>query len=275
MPDRLVDIPALLRHITTVLHERNHEQRLYPGGVSGSAASSAVMFLLGRQCGGGRPASEPCVILNKRSQKMKQPGDLCFPGGRIAPRLDPVLAKVLTLPLFPLYHWAKWPVWRDKRPRQAGRLTLLLATGLREGLEEMRLNPMGVEFLGPLPSQELVMFRRVIYPMAGWVKRQRHFFPNWEVEKIVHVPLRSLLDPGSYACYRLHFDTAGKGENGKPNDYPCFVYQDQGEREVLWGATYRIVMVFLDLVFGFRPPDMRGLPVVSGSLGADYYNGAG
>ena len=89
-------------------------------------------------------------------------------------------------------------------------MALLFATSLRESFEEMRLNPMGVKFLGPMPSTSLVMFRRVIYPLVGWLKRQKHFFPNWEVEKMVYIPLEELLRGERYACYRITFV---EGEN--------------------------------------------------------------
>ena len=80
-------------------------------------------------------------------------------------------------------------------------MALLLAASLREGLEEMRLNPLGVEFLGALPLQRLVMFKREIYPFVGWVGRQRRFFPNWGVTDIVYIPLGTFLDPKRYARY--------------------------------------------------------------------------
>ena len=139
----------------------------------------------------------------------------------------------------------------------------------------MRLNPFRVKFLGPLPSQQLVMFRRVIYPMVCLISRQKRFFPNWEVDKIVRIPLRNLLNPGSYACYRLCLESGKESpQKGRTQDFPCFLHEDHDEKEVLWGATYRIVMVFLDLIFGFRPPDTRSLPVVLGSLNENYYGGA-
>ncbi|HSM74653.1 MAG TPA: hypothetical protein VK852_08460, partial [Desulfobacterales bacterium] len=79
------------------------------------------------------------------------------------------------------------------------KIALLLAAALREGFEEMRLNPLGVEFLAPMQAQRLVLFQRVIYPLVGWVPRQRRFIPNWEVDKIVRIPLAALLDPVNYA----------------------------------------------------------------------------
>ena len=275
MSDLLRDSPALINHITAVLHERNQGEHVYPRCISGSLTTSAVLFFLSLHCVDTGSVPEPCVLLNKRSQKVKQPGDLCFPGGSIAPRLDQQIARLVTLPLFPLARWPHWPGWRDQRPRQARRLAILFATSLRESFEEMRLNPFVVKFLGPMPSQSLQTFHRIIYPMVGWISGQKRFLPNWEIEKIVHIPLRNLLSPDYYGCYRLHFETRSENkQKEEQRDYPCFLHQTRSEREVLWGATYRIVMGFLDLVFGFKPPDVRSLPVVYGSLNKNYYNGA-
>jgi hypothetical protein len=43
--------------------------------------------------------------------------------------------------------------------------------------------------------------------------------------------------------------------------------------EVLWGATYHIVVLFLELVFGFQPPDVSGMPCIPGLLDEGYMNG--
>jgi hypothetical protein len=136
----------------------------------------------------------------------------------------------------------------------------------------MRLNPLGVKFMGPLPSQELMMFGRILYPLVGWIKRQKHFFPNWEVEKIVYVPLKNLLKPENYVCYRLCF--LGRNEREGPvQDFPAFLHRGKQGDEVLWGVTYRIVTVFLKMVFGFEPPPMNTLSVVCGTRGENYYDG--
>jgi hypothetical protein len=111
--------------------------------------------------------------------------------------------------------------------------------------------------------------------MVGWIGRQRRFRPNWEVEKIVHIPLNRLLEPENYARYRLHFDTSQRDDlQGRAQDFPCFVHKDDSEVEYLWGATYRIVMVFLDIIFGFEAPSMERLPLVHGSLNQGYLNGS-
>ena len=271
MRDPITDPRALMERISDALHEKSLGAGGFPEDVFLSPMTSSVLFLLGGHCNG---SSEPCAIFNKRSFRVRQPGDLCFPGGRVAPRLDFLLSKILKSPLSPLGRWRFWPYWRDHQREQANRLSLLLATSLRESVEEMRLNPFGVTFLGPMPSEDLLLFRRVLYPMVAWVHRQKHFLPNWEVEKIVYIPLRELLNPESYACYRLHFKGVGqKGQEGYVQDFPCFRLQNEREEEVLWGATFRIVMSFLEKVFGFSAPSMDSLPIIYNTLDERYWNG--
>jgi len=262
--------PWLIKHITHRLYACNSRQSVFPADGIDWQNASAVLFLLGRHPPKGRLAGEPCLILNKRSVNVRQPGDLCCPGGRVSRRLDAGLAILLKLPIWHLARWPHWPRWRKTRLRDVKRLRLLLATGVRESIEEMRLNPFGLKFLGPLPAQLLVMFQRVIYPMVVWVSGQKRFYPNWEVEKIVYIPLRELLNSAHYARYRLRFE-AQTGA-AQVNTFPCFRYAQGNKEEVLWGATYRITAVFLDYVFGFVPPDLNSLPEIHGSLSRSYLN---
>lgn len=118
------------------------------------------------------------------------------------------------------------------------------------------------------------MFRRIILPLVGWLPRQRRFLPNWEVERLVSIPLGEMLSPGSYACYRLTFEPSRDALPGSQTmDFPCFVYQDRGREEILWGATYRIAMAFLKQVFNFSPPPVDALPVIRSRLSRDYSTG--
>ena len=183
-------------------------------------------------------------------------------------------AKLLHLPGSPLKRWPYWSLWRSRQQHQAGELAVIFAASLRESFEEMRLNPLGVKLLGMLPSQQLVMFHRIIYPLVCWIPRQKRFRPNWEVEKIVYIPLRNLLDSKNYARYRLNFERIpGQGQNPDGHDFPCFVHRDGDETENLWGATFRITMAFLEVVFEFKPPDMDSLPIVNGTLDKNYLTG--
>jgi hypothetical protein len=270
---RLLREPSLLkRHIIGVLdsYARGHAGDVEPD--PDSTVISAVLFLLGQ--GNCRPNPErgPCLVLNKRSDKVKQPGDLCCPGGGINQRTDRILARLLGLPLSPFRRWPLWGRWQRRNTNGARQLALLLAASLREGLEEMRLNPFGLEFLGPMPSQRLVLFKREIYPLVGWINRQKTFYPNWEVERVVYIPLKELLDSTRYARYQLEIETK-TGRMPYDREFPCFVHRQNGDSEILWGATFRIAMVFLALVFGFSPPDFAAMPVVKGTLDETYFSG--
>ncbi len=276
MIDPFSDSSSFIRHVSRKLYRGANRPRRFHDGQVTAVTDSAVMLLLGNKGAGCSGKKEPCLILNKRSDKVRQAGDLCCPGGGIEPRLDTCLSRLLTLPCSPLTLWPYWNQYRGTRQDKGRGLALFLAAGLRESFEEMRLNPLGVRFLGPLPRQKLVMFNRSIYPVVGWVNRQRRFYPNWEVASVVRIPLRSLLAAENYARYRLRFkDRQGAGTSSAIDEYPCFCQPDGTEMEILWGATYRIVMAFMASVFEFKPPAMAGLPVVDGVLDKGYVSGRG
>lgn len=270
----LKDPHALRRRVLRILHENGIQENYFPQGISRLPGTSAVLFIIGRSCGTKGSSAETCLILSKRSSKVKQAGDLCCPGGSISARLDSYFAGLLHLPGSPLKRWPYWPYWRKHRRRQSRSLALLFAAGLRESFEEMRLNPIKVKLLGPLPPQRLVMFDRSIYPLVCWVSAKQRFLPNWEVEKVVFIPISALLDSSNYACYRLHIRIPDdSGNDSHTRDWPCFLHKTEDETEILWGATYRVAMVFLKMVFGYDPPEMLSLPVVHGTLNADYLTG--
>lgn len=270
----LADKSTLIDHIIRVLHQRSDCGQNYNADEIERLKGAGVLLLLGHGSRHGNEPRQPYLILNKRSLKVRQAGDLCCPGGSVARRTDPCFAKVLTLPVASLGRWKYWNLWKKQQPSAAESLALYWATGLREGFEEMRLNPFGVKFLGPLPPQPLVMFQRSIHPLVGWVGRQKRFLPNWEVEKIVNIPLKDLLNPANYARYELHVQTRGDSKASETmRSRPCFRFQFNHETELLWGATYRIVMVFMQYTFAFRPPDFQKLPAVQGVLDPIYFTG--
>jgi hypothetical protein len=271
----LHDVDALPKQVVRKLRENTAGGPFVGDGILGAPRASAVLFLLGRRAPGDRhDATGPFLILNKRSSKVRQPGDLCCPGGSITPRLDAWLARLLRLVGSPLTRWPDWPGWRQRWPQAASNLALLLATGLRESFEEMRLNPLGVRFLGILPCTRLVMFRRVIYPMVCWVPRQVRFFTNWEVDEVVAIPLTRLLEPDNYARCVIDISVSNESRCVKEvKEFPCFLHSRGGHTERLWGATFRIAMSFLDLVFDFRPPAIETLQTVTATLDRDYMTG--
>lgn len=265
----------LISRIDEALNEKRSSLCL--PGISERQVSglSVVLFLLGTASQPGGSVEEPCLILNKRSEAVKQPGDLCCPGGGLAPRQDRFLSWLMALPRTPLSRWRHWREWKKNRPDQAAWLRLHLATGLREAFEEMRMNPFSMTFLGPLPKQRLVLFDRTIYPLAGWLSGRKRFALNNEVEKLVYIPIKQLLDRDNYFRYRIEIKAAGQeGGHGHKQDFPGFRHRNAAESELLWGATFRIAMDFLEIVFGFRPPAAERLPVVHGMIGKHYLSGA-
>jgi len=262
------------QHVITILGDRLSRQQEFFKPELDRGTIAGVLMLFGRKPGSRKSGAEPCLVLNKRSLKVRQPGDLCFPGGSIAPHIDPYLARIFSLPFASLGRWRYWTAWKKNDSGQAKTMSLIWATGMREGFEEMRLNPFGVNFLGPLPAQSLVMFRRTIYPMVGWIKRQKRFFPNWEVENVLFVSLNDLLNPDLYGRYRLQMGGAsGRGSAVPVQDFPCFRIQGRNQKEILWGATYRITADFLKLAFDFEPPALQSLAVIEGALDDNYLSG--
>jgi 8-oxo-dGTP pyrophosphatase MutT (NUDIX family) len=265
---------ALQARIIELLTERCGCESLFQSEPYEGVRTSGVLLLLAKETiEPGRPP-EACVILNKRSEEVRQPGDLCCPGGAVEGNLDPTLSKLLTLPGMPLARWPHWRYLRRDCPEAADFLSLLLATAIRESWEEMRLNPFFIRFLGPLQSQCLILFRRVVHPMVAWVRWQKRFRLSREVEKIVRIPLRSLLDPSLYGCYRLtvppHLEWRFQGEE---HDFPCFLQPNRDGADLLWGVTYRMVTLLVELVFGFKPPPLASLPVTRGTLDSSYISG--
>ena len=267
----LYDRHLFMRHIQAKLGE------LSPDGLANLnaetlKAGSVVVFVI-TPCIG--PQSEPCLILNKRSVKVRQAGDLCCPGGGVSWRLDRMLAHLLKVPGAPLRRWGNWPTWKRHFGESSGPLSLLLAAGLREAWEEMRLNPIRFDYLGMLPPQQLVMFKRVIYPIVGWA-RQHRLKPNWEVERIISIPIRKLLDSNRYGRFRPMVNGQENGDNQQLRhyDYPCYIHEDELGSEMLWGATFRIAQTFLDTVFDFSPPQNTDLPLVRRYLDDHYLNGS-
>ena len=269
----LFNAPALRQRVISALSQRCSLETLYRDTECRDIRTSSVLLLIGENVAdeGGMP--ESCIILNKRSKHVKQPGDLCCPGGATE-KFDRFLARFLSFRGSILSRWPCWSELRREEPQNAEFLSLLYAAGLRESWEEMRLNPFGLTFLGPLPSQCLILFRRVIHPLVAWVSYQKEFTLSREVERIVWFPLRALLNPYNYAVYRMYVPPRLEWRfRGTTVDFPCFVYRTRGKAELLWGATFRIVTMFLETIFGFRVPDVQRLPMVPATVSDEYVQG--
>jgi hypothetical protein len=213
--------------------------------------------------------------LIKRSSRVSQPGDLSCPGGMIHPLLDRLLRPLLIHVPLPIIRGPARVYALRRDPESLRAVTLFLANALRESWEEIRLSPCRVRFLGPLPTYRLARFRRTIFPLAGFVGKPRPPRPNCEVEKVVEIPLASFFREDLIGCYTLSGpDAAGNGLAG-PLRFPCLIHRiPEGGEEILWGATFSIIVQFLTIVMDYRLPDWTRGPKIVRTLSAGYLKNA-
>lgn len=220
------------------------------------------------------PGGEPQFVfqLIKRSALVPQPGDLSLPGGMLHPLLDRLLRPILIHGPFPILAGkARSYALRQNAPAFP-LIALFLTNALRESWEEIRLSPARVRFLGPLPTYSLTLFRRTIFPLVGFVENSTPPRPNREVEKIVEIPLSSFYRKEQFGCFRIGGPVP---TGGKPLEYPCLIHRgSDGADEVLWGATFRIIVSFLEIVMDYRLPAWQNGRVIVRSLQPDYLTGS-
>jgi 8-oxo-dGTP pyrophosphatase MutT (NUDIX family) len=116
----------------------------------------------------------------------------------------------------------------------------LLDAALRETHEEIGVSPQDVEILGRLDEEETAVSGFFVSPFVGLIPYPNRLRLNpVEVRAILQVPLRVFLDPRN-----LRTETWDhRGETR-------IIYFYAAGRDVIWGATARIIARFLDVVFG-------------------------
>jgi 8-oxo-dGTP pyrophosphatase MutT (NUDIX family) len=213
-------------------------------------------------------------LLNKRSKQLPQGGDLCAPGGGDHPVMDSITQKILALGILPRLHSPALAMAKGRGEEAYGKILYYLANALRESWEEIHLNPFNVEFLGPLPTYKLQSRQWIIFPLVGKVKEKWTYQLSPEVEKIVPIPLADLYNPQKYALYALEIpqEMVAKGI-ANPWVFPCLVQDGGGEEEILWGATFNIIRMFLKTIFPFPLPSPDGQRVIRRPLLAHYLSG--
>jgi len=220
-------------------------------------AAGVVLLLHYKQFANGK--SEYVFQLIKRSEKVSQAGDISCPGGMLHPVTDKIMSNLFTTGLVPSLHdqIAKATIHQDRKTISLIRLFLINA--LREAWEEIGLNPFRILFLGALPCYSLTLIARTIFPLVCLTTEPFAFKLSAEVEKILEIPVSNFFDGSNYAL--LEIETPFRNSTPLHNiQYPCFVLSnDQGAKEILWGATYNIIMNFLRIISG------NSLPVPSSS----------
>jgi 8-oxo-dGTP pyrophosphatase MutT (NUDIX family) len=200
--------------------------------------------------------SEPAFILIKRSSKVAQPGDLSFPGGMLNKTLDPILKTLVTSKLNPMITGKARDYLQQRDAATLKTIALFFATALRETWEETNLSPFKISFLGPLPTYTLRLFKRTIFPLVGFVRKGWTFHPNDEVERIVEIPLKTFFCEDNYGGLLLQSSEEFALDRNYSCEFPCLVCRDhQDHEDILWGATFNIIMNFLRVVFDFKMPE--------------------
>lgn len=167
---------------------------------------------------------EWCVLFEIRSSIMRsQPGDICFPGGRIDPT--------------------------DESP---------LFAALRETHEELGMNPDTVKVLGSL-SPYIASPSFVVYPFVGIVNYKEiiRSYNTSEVEEVFTVPLHYLLDHEPYMhSVIVHpspdsnfpFEKIRNGANYKWRGRAIEEWFFEYGSFTIWGLTARILKHFIEII---------------------------
>lgn len=212
--------------------------------------------------------------LSKRSHRIPQAGDLSCPGGILQDRQDKIIRRLVTSGVIPVLRNRAGKLSRQRDAETFQTLTLFLANALREAWEEIRLNPLAVHFLGPLPAYSLQLFRRIIFPMVGQVHEISRFRPNYEVESLVDIPVSVFFHQENYATLIREVDGRLGHEQMEPQFMPCLIYHDKaGAEHVLWGATFFIILSFLEIIFNFELPEWRNRRLIRKTIDAHYLSG--
>jgi peroxisomal coenzyme A diphosphatase NUDT7 len=163
------------------------------------------------------------VLFEVRSLKLRrQPGEICFPGGRI-----------------------------DQTDLDAK------SAAIRETIEELGLKKESISDIFPMDYM-CSPFGMMIYPYAGFIKDEDSIKPNpSEVEEVFSVPLSFFLE-NKPKIHHVHFKAEPEagfpleliigGENYNWRTRHIEEYFYLFENRVIWGLTARILAHFIDLM---------------------------
>jgi 8-oxo-dGTP pyrophosphatase MutT (NUDIX family) len=114
----------------------------------------------------------------------------------------------------------------------------LLTTALRESEEEIGLRRDDVAVVGVLDDTVTAASAHIVRPFVGFVPHPYPFrLDGFEIERLVHLPLRPLVEPGSF-----------REEVWDRDGHPHSVYFVEYDGQTIWGLTARILKQFVELV---------------------------
>lgn len=121
-----------------------------------------------------------------------------------------------------------------------------LQAALRESREEIGIDPSHVRILGRL-DQVTAAYNFVVTPFVGVIPSAYEFRLNpFETEAVFFVPITALLEPRTLTiAERL-------STHGEP------IYHFYIDGWDIWGATARIIVQFLELIYGYQIKKTQG-----------------
>jgi len=119
------------------------------------------------------------------------------------------------------------------------------AAALREAHEEVGVVPSDVEILGRLTPLPIFVSGHILYPVVGVASQRPSFnLAAHEVERLIELPVRRLLQPDSVAWEQRMRSRPPHGLM----DVPYFNVEDAQ----VWGATAMVLAEFLAVVAEFE-----------------------
>ena len=113
------------------------------------------------------------------------------------------------------------------------------AAALREAVEEVGVDPADVTLLGRLTSLHIPVSGFLLHPVVGVAGgRPRFQTAEWEVARLLEVPLSVLDDPDT-----LHTERRQRQAGGRVIEIEVPYFAFEGEK--VWGATAMILAEFL------------------------------
>jgi hypothetical protein len=211
--------------------------------------------------------------LIKRSDMVLQAGDISCPGGMLHPKTDKILSYLLadriisTMPDRPSTFTSKMD------SENVNLVRLFLINSLREAWEEIGLNPFNIKFLGALPCYSLTLFARTIFPLVCLTPKPFEFKLSSEVEKVLEIPVSAFFEISNYALLKIE-TPPGYVRPDHNNLFPCLLIHDEmGNEQILWGATFNIIMNFLGIIAGESLPVPSSSKIIKKALSINYITG--
>lgn len=269
------DTEKFLNHImdrlgkVAINYESSFKTPISGAGIGNSAPAGVLLPLI--NIASSSQSANWHFQLIKRSSLVSQAGDLSCPGGMLHPHADRFFGQLLLLGILPSFNGKARRLALERSSWERRLMLTFLANSLRESWEEIRLAPWLVRFLGPLPTYNLIRFQRTIFPLVGYIEWPTRLSPNKEVAKLIQVPLAAFGREESIGCLSLFRE---ESDNTPLGSFPCLVLDEpDGGREILWGATFNIIIRFLEIVFDYKLCDWREGRQVRHVLSPAYLHG--